>query len=149
MKPIHVLLATSFLLTATKAHAGGDWYPVVVTSLEVNDTDYILKVKPTEKTPHGFPSICQKFEVHGTYSWWHSWRGFPSGVTRENHRKALDYLNDARIKKKVINFGFMGSGFESIDLQNPCIVRSRALDLMENQGSLSKDKGVVSYYNRV
>lgn len=149
MKVLHFLLLILIMFSASPAHAGGDWYPVIVSSLHSEDTDYVLVVEPTTKTPLGFPSICKTFEVRGTYSWWHSWRGFPSWVNRQGHKKALVYLSHALKTGEVISFGFMGSGFEPIDPKDPCVVRSRALHLMENQGHLNKEKGVVSYFGRV
>ena len=77
---------------------------------------------------------CAHFEVRGTYRrlkgdylWTHN-----PGLSREEHRRALTYLQEAFKARRPVYLGWIGSGFVPIDAAHPCVVRSRALSLTED-----------------
>lgn len=121
---------------------------MTVESLTLLDrTDYELVVIPEplntfSKDP--YMGNCSRFTVKGSYSWVHSWR-FPKSVTRESHKVAPAYIQQALDSKKKILFGWMGTGFVAIDPANQCIVRSRALELVEEDGVTA----VISYHDAI
>jgi hypothetical protein len=89
---------------------------------------------------------CTRFTVHGLY--WYldgSFLNQPKPLSREQHLAALAYLQDAFVKRRVVNFGGMGSGFVPLDAAKPCVVLSRALLLIEDE----KGRAVLSFHNRV
>lgn len=141
-------LACAFFLLPFVAMAGGSWERVMVESLTVlNDTDYELIVIPEQRSiEHKDPYMgsCSRFTVKGGYSWLHAWR-FPEVVNRENHKAALAYMQQAQGEKRMILFGWMGTGFVAIDPANKCVVRSRALQLLSDDGVTA----VISYHNAV
>lgn len=141
-------LACAFFLLPSVATAGGSWERVVVESLAVlNSADYELVVIPQQRNighKDAYMGSCSRFTVKGTYSWLHSWR-FPEPVNRENHKAALAYIQQALDEKKIILFGWMGTGFVAIDPENKCVVRSRALQLLTEEGVTA----VISYHNAV
>lgn len=125
---------------------GGDWEPVRVESLiKSGESEYVLVLHAVvlDKTTHRALGNCQRLEIRGTYSWWHSWRGFPKWVNRKLHQGALAYLDAARSSKQTINFGWMGQGLQETDQQ--CVFLSRALELYMRDGK----EAVISYYDHV
>ena len=122
----------------------------------LSDTDYDLVVLPVpDNDPNykdPFLGSCKQFEVHGTLqrlngTHWFIWWVKGGAPTKEQHLAALAYLKKFEGSKSVINFGWMGSGFNIIDPKNPCIVESRALELVPDGGADGKAVGVVSYFN--
>lgn len=150
-----LLLVLFFPLPAA---AGGSWVPVHVQKLTMlSDTEYVLVALPAPD-PSGYKDSylgdCKRFEVHGTLQrlkgkdllslliWWKA-NGTP---TKEQHLTALAYLKKFEGSKSDINFGWMGSGFNIIDSQNPCIVESRGLAMLGG-GADGNEVGVFSYFN--
>lgn len=144
-KPI---LTCAFLLLPYMVMAGGSWEKVMVESLTfLNSTDYELVVIPEHRNAEykdTYMGNCSRFTVKGSYSWLHYWR-FPKFVDRANHKAALAYLQQAQDERKAILFGWMGTGFFDIDPTNKCVVHSRALQLLTEDGVTA----VISYYNSV
>ena len=132
--------------------AGGSWALVEVSSLRLTtETEYELVVAPQPNTDP-YLSECKTFTVVGTYTdrpaggrWWHFWNRFPESVTREGHIAALTQLAAAHNSKRPLNFGWMGPGFSPLHPSNRCIVRSRALEVRRENGTVA----VVSYHDAV
>jgi len=143
-----LVLAVAIALLGSVAFAGGSWESVKVESLTLlNSTDYELVVVPEQsRSEYKDPYMgnCARFIVKGSYSWLHSWR-FREDVTRENHKAALAYIQQAQTTRMPILLGWMGTGFVATDPTNQCVVRSRALQLLTEQGQTA----VISYHNAV
>lgn len=132
-------------LVSSVAMAGGSWESVTVRSLElVGETTYELVVIPKHQSDDVFMKDCPAFKVIGTYAWLHSWR-FSNSVTRKNHKAALMQLKEAQKKGKTILFGWMGAGFVPVDPTYRCVVRSRALEWVEENGT----RAIVSYHDPI
>ena len=129
--------------------AGGSYEPVLIEKINIFDiTEYNLVVKPIKINKTGaykdpYMGDCDRFIVIGTYR--QTFPSFPEFVTRNSHLEALEYLRKAQERKKIVKFGWMGSGFAQIDHKNPCIVKSRALNLYKFEGEIA----VISYYEPV
>jgi hypothetical protein len=137
------------LLVATQAIAGGSNERVTVKNLETDGSDYTLVVIP-EKTnssnyPDPFMGSCEYFTVRGTYDrlWWLFRNGPPGG--RESHMQALKALQEAHSKSEPIRLGWLGTGFKGIEKEQPCIVESKGLWLMEEEGKLT----IMSFYDGI
>ena len=118
----------------------------------MNETDYELVVVPQPNSIDPYLAKCKTFTVLGTYTdrpaggrWWHFWSRFPEAVTRTGHIAALSQLSEAYSSKRPLNFGWMGPGFAQVDSSNPCIVRSRALEIVREKDV----NAVVSYHDAV
>ena len=154
-QPLYVMkivprLPLALILTVTMMPAvglcGGDWDPVRVESFKRSgESEYVLVLHSMvpDTTAHRALGNCKRLEIHGTYSWWHSWRGFPKWVNRKLHQNALAYLEAARTSQQTINFGWMGQGLVETDQE--CVFRSRALELYTVDGK----EAVISYHNHV
>jgi hypothetical protein len=129
------------------ALAGGSFEAVEVRSIfSEGGSSYELTVVPLDKAnTDPYLKGCEIFVVIGNYSRFHSWLHFPSEVTLAGHQSALVYLRQAHEKRVPINFGWIGPGFESIDPRNRCMVRSRALQVISENGKTA----VVSYFGAV
>ncbi len=76
---------------------------------------------------------CERFEVRGTYRSLRGWaKGQQAGLSRQGHREALQFLQQAFIAGKVIDLGWVGTGFVPVDAGKPCIVKSLALQLLKD-----------------
>lgn len=151
-----LLLSFVFTLFSFPAFAGGNWQDVRIQKLTLlSETDYVLVVLPEPKesgSKDPYMGDCKRFEVRGTlqrlkgkqwidrFIWWNI-RGTP---TKEEHLAALSYLKQFEGSQKTIHFGWIGRGFEIIDPQNPCIVESRGLRLLDD-----KPKSVYSFFNAI
>ncbi len=151
-----LLTALFLVLFATPALAGADWVPVHVQKLTMlSDTDYVLAVSPEpDKSGYEDPWLgsCKRFVVHGSYkplkgTRWFIWWDNGGAPTKKQHLTALAYLKKFAGSKIAINFGGMISGFNIITPKNPCIVASRALELVTDD-SAPHETAVVSYFNR-
>jgi hypothetical protein len=127
--------------------AGGSADPVEIEDLNMlSATDYVLVVRPYPTgNSYSVFGACSRVEIQGTYSVFHSWLHYPKSVTRKGHETALAFLRGVFKQKARIMLGEMGSGFERYDPKNPCVVKSRALELYEENGIFS----VYSYYHGV
>jgi hypothetical protein len=147
MKKLLFLLLFAVLAWPYLIWAGGNAEPVEIEELRMlSATDYILVVRlhPTERSYSVF-GACSRVEIHGTYSGLRSWLYYPKSVTRRGHETALAFLRGVFEHKTNILLGEMGSGFERYDPNDPCVVKSRALELHEENGIFS----IYSYYHGV
>ena len=99
---------------------------------------------PDEKSSDPYMGHCRVFKVQGTYS--RAFFRLPDFATRESHRDALQYLEEARVSKTKIKLGWVGGGFHVSDPKAPCQVESRALWLYWED---EKPKAVMSFYDPV
>jgi len=147
MRPPRLFVALIIGTICAAAMAGGSHESVEIKSIRsTNGTDYELVVAPL-KSPERLDTYigrCPLFTVRGTYSRLHSIQ-FPSFVTREAHLVALAHLSEAYSKGQAVNLGWMGGGFSLVQADAPCVVRSRALHLLTEQGVTS----VVSYHDAI
>jgi hypothetical protein len=150
MRPPRLFGALIAGIICASAMAGGSYESVEIKSIRITDsTDYELVVAPLNRSEGGayvdpYMGHCPLFTVRGTYSRLHSMR-FPSFVTREAHLAALAHLSEAHLNGRVVNLGWMGGGFVPVRADTPCLVRSRALHLLTDQGVTS----VVSYHDAI
>jgi hypothetical protein len=128
------------------AQAGGSATPVTIESLKVTGTTYTLVVVPvTANKDDPYMGNCARFTVHGLYWFLDGALRQPEMLSRAQHLVALNYLQDAFEKHRVVNLGGMGTGFKPIDASQPCVVQSRALLLMEEDDV----QYVVSFHNAI
>lgn len=129
------------------AQAGGSATPVTIESLKITGTTYTLVVVPAPEKRDDYMGSCTRFTVHGLY--WYLDGAFlkqPKELSREGHLAALAYLQEAFEKRRVVNFGWMGSGFKPVDASKPCVVRSRAL-LLEDATTVGR--AVLSFHDAI
>jgi hypothetical protein len=129
------------------AQAGGSAEPVTIESLKITGTTYTLVVVPTPANADDYMGSCSRFTVHGLY--WYLDGAFlhqPKYLSREGHLAALAYLQEALEKRRIVNFGWMGSGLKPIDASKPCVVQSRAL-LLEDERTVGR--AVLSFHNAI
>jgi len=142
------LLALLAAIVCTSAIAGGSHEPVQIKIIKINsEVDYELVVIPVkagaqEGYVDPYMGRCPVFTVRGTYS--HRY-GFPPFVTRNAHLAALAHLRQAYAANRMVNLGWMGTGFVPASSTTPCIVRSRALHLHTEDGTTA----VVSYHDAI
>ena len=134
-------------LVSWLAQAGGSAAPVTIESLKITGTTYTLVVVPVQSGEDDtYMGTCTRFTVHGLY--WFLDGAFlkqPEMLSREGHLAALSYLQDSFEKRRVVNFGGFGSGFEPIVASKPCVVLSRALFLRDD----GKGRSVFSFHNAI
>jgi hypothetical protein len=120
------------------SYAGGSGEFVKVKSLkQITETQYELEVSPvkssaSENHPDPYIGACETFTVRGDFSWFYSAFFFPEDVTKGAHLASLKLLKQVQESGETINFGWMGQGFSRVDPNDPCVVRSRALQLDDN-----------------
>ena len=122
------------LFVAAVARAGGSHEVVTIQKLTVDDSDYVLVVRPVPRTGDyrdPFMGDCPRFTVKGGYDWWHSWR-LGMDVTRASHMDAIAHMRRAFAARKPFNLGWMGTGFVPVG-SDKCVVRSRALQLWDSE----------------
>lgn len=134
-------------IVSSGAGAGGSDAAVMIESLKISGASYTLVVVPTElRKDDPYIGKCTRFTVHGTYGYLKgAFLNQPEILSKEQHLAALEYLQSAFEKHAGVNLGWMGSGFMPLDVNEPCIVRSRALLLMED----SHGRVVISFHNAI
>ena len=123
------------LFSSGYAFADGSGEKVSIERFEADGDDYTLIVIPeTTNVPDGYMSACARFTVRGTFARLKGDLPFQHrpGLTREEHRKALAYLQHAFETKQPVYLGWIGQGFARVDDLESCVVESRALALLED-----------------
>ena len=123
-------------------NAGGSYQPVKVLQFSTyEDGRYLLVVKPQLRADSDYQDPymngCPVFSIIGEYEG----KGmFESGYipAKKKHYEALEYLRS----QDFMLLGWMGQGFRVLNTDDPCLVSSRALELVEIDG----DKAVLSWY---
>jgi hypothetical protein len=137
-------LLLCLMLTVLPAVAGGSWERVHIDEIKINGVDYTLVVSLTDSaSTDPYFSRCKRFEIRGTYRWLQGTLfQQEAGLSRADHIRALEFLQRAYKDKQQVDLGWIGVGFVPIEPANPCIVRSRALQLyLDGQGA-----HVLSYH---
>jgi len=138
------VLFLCLMFSMLPAKAGGSWERVLIEEISINGVDYTLVVTPSDSAnADPYLGRCRRFEIRGTYRWL---RGTlfqqEPGLSRAEHLRALEFLRHAHETKRQVDLGWIGVGFVPVEPANPCIVRSRALQLFrDGQGT-----HVVSYH---
>jgi hypothetical protein len=147
-----VLLAAAISTYSSSALAGGSAEPVRVISLSISDeTNYVLVVAPEPTQSVGgysdpYFGQCERFEVRGTFARLKgAWPWTNTNLNRRAHLDALAYLTNAKRTGQVVQFGWMGNGFVAVDAKIPCVVKSRALQVLVDRGNTM----VISYHDVV
>ena len=137
-QPKAAIVLGSFLclvFSSGSAIAGGSGEKVSIERFAADGDDYTLIVIPeTTNVPDDYMSACARFEVRGTFGRLRGdlpWQRRP-GLTREEHRKALAYLQHAFETKQPVYLGWIGQGFARVDDLESCVVKSRALALLDD-----------------
>lgn len=132
------------LVFCVPAYAGGSHeYVELLQFAEISDFEYLLVVKPTpgKETNYVDPHIgkCEIFTVLGRFEK----KGLLEGgyiPPREKFDEALAFL---KTKPKRFLLGWMGAGFKRVNLNEPCVVISRSLELYGK----GKNAQVISWYS--
>jgi len=128
-------LILCLIFSSGSAVAAGSGEKVSIERFQTDGDDYTLIVIPeTTYVPDDYMSACARFEVRGTFGRLRGdfpWQRRP-GLTREEHRKALAYLQHAFETKQAVYLGWIGQGFARVDDLESCVVKSRALVLLED-----------------
>jgi hypothetical protein len=137
------LLLFSILATAA-CWAGDAGVPVTITRFDHSGNDYTLVVHP-EKTdpPDPYIGACERFEVRGTYGLLRGANRNEAWLSRQVHREALEFLQQAFISGQKFDLASVGTGFIPIDASKPCVVKSRALRLVKDDAGIH----VQSYHD--
>jgi hypothetical protein len=147
-----ILTFVAVLGFSNLADAGGSSETVSIVSLSISgDTDYVLVVAPKPSSAVAnyrdpYFGTCERFEVRGSFLRLKgAWPWNNSNLSRQAHLDALAYLNAALHSGRSVEFGWIGMGFVAIDAKNPCVVKSRALQVLEDAGKTI----VVSFHDVV
>ena len=141
MKKLFIFIVITLQISLVWA-GGSDETVIIEEFTQSKNGNYILIVKPQLKNTPGYKEPymgnCKVFTVHGEYDekWWKKYHG----AKKERHIKAINYLKNNI--KKSISFGWLGGGFKVINKSNPCIVKSKGLELWEDKNGFS----VLSFY---
>jgi hypothetical protein len=108
--------------------------PVKVVRFDRDGDRYTLVVHPARTNPPDpYMGTCERFEVRGMFG---DLRGTDGdnepGLTKAGHREAMKFLQEAFVSGQVVDLGWMGTGFVPVEPGNPCIVKSRALQLVQD-----------------
>lgn len=137
-----VVAAVLLLMIVQPSEAGGSSEIVSVKSLSTfNETEFVLVVAPRSREGgyvDPYMGRCQIFTVLGRYD--KRRRRF----TEEAHLAALALLAKAKRDDAPIRLGWMGTGFVRIDEDEPCVVRSRGLEVFTDDNG---DQHVISYHD--
>ena len=136
-----IILAMVFLAIISTANAGGSHEKVKIIQFSTyGDGNFLLVVSPQKRNGSNYrdPYMgkCRIFSILGRYED----KGiFESGYipSREKHNDALEYLSD----REFVELGWMGQGFRILNPNDPCLVNSRALEVIDVGG----DKVVASW----
>tara|TARA_B100001989_G_C24529931_1_gene461005 strand:- start:1417 stop:1863 length:447 start_codon:yes stop_codon:yes gene_type:complete len=132
-----------FLLVPFPVLAGGSVEVVKIKSFErIGSTSYVLVIIPSADTKDFYMKGCSEFTVKGSFPWINFFNPNPH-LTKDSHIAALDFIAERfNSEGQILNLGAMGRGFERIEAEKPCVVKSKALDYREGLG-------VMSYYHPV
>jgi hypothetical protein len=118
-----------------QAGAGKTWTFEVVEVTEIRGDEHVIRLRPR---PPGrtFPRSCETFIVHAVFDL-EAWS--PQNrqhVSRDGHRRSLQFLRQAQVMHSIIRFGALGKGFGAIAEKPRCEVVSRALQtVVEDDGT--------------
>lgn len=136
------LLIGIFLVLAGSAYAGGSSEAVLVDSLSVDGSNYVLVVLPqrdqSSKYQDPYMGGCESFTVHGSYDTFR-WI-IHNGPDKQSHMSALSKLKEALANKSEVQFGWLGQGFKRVEADSPCLVESKGLEL-KGEAIYSRYKG--------
>jgi hypothetical protein len=107
-------VAAILLVGITKVHAGGDYAEGLVSEFSGSEGVYRFHFA---QTPGRAPLVgidCQEFDVAVQYppAPWYSWLPWVEAFhpTLGETKAAAEYLKQAAENRRVVNFGYMGSG---------------------------------------
>ena len=131
---VGVLLTCAFLVSAA-GHAVSLTPPVKIVRFDYQGNNYTLVVHPAKTNPPAlYRGICERFEVRGSYgSLRGSSRDQEPGLSKSAHREAIQFLHDAFVAGQIIDLGWVGTGFVPVEAGEPCVVKSRALQLVKDE----------------
>jgi hypothetical protein len=132
-----MLLICAFLASENSYGAGSmvsSTVPVKIVRFDTQGDHYTLVVYPARTNPPDpFMGTCDRFEVRGV---WGSLRGSKGddepGLSKPGHFEAMQFLRDAFVAGQMVDLGWVGTGFIPVDSGKPCIVKSRALQLVKD-----------------
>lgn len=142
------LVTLMVTIACNSAIAGGSYEPVYINRISISSgVEYELVVTPLKVRGRvgyldPYMGQCATFTVIGTYS---RRAKLPSFVTRDGHLAALTHLREAHAADRLVNLGWMGTGFVPVDSGAPCQFRSRALHLHTEQDT----QAVISYHDPI
>ena len=118
--------------------------PVTITRFDRSGDKYTLVVHPEKAdTSEPYLGTCERFEVRGTYGSLRGAKRNDAELSWLGHRKALEFLQKAFIAGQRFDLGSVGKGFVPVAADNPCIVASRALRLLQDDRGMH----VLSYHD--
>jgi hypothetical protein len=141
MNYIRTSIIFIFLLTSVAVAEADSWLFRVKSISEIKADRFILTLSPL-KSGRQFPLSCKTVVVHVQYD---SMRWQLSGskqITKSKHDRAISLIKKAYKDQRPIKIGSMGEGFGFLDDQFPCEVQSRALSIIEQNGT----EGIYSFY---
>ena len=141
MNYIRTSIMFIFLLTSVALAEDDSWVFRVKSINEIKASRLILTLSPL-KSGKQFPFNCKTVVVHVQYD---SKRWQLSGdkqITKSKHYRAISLIKKAYKDRRPIKIGSMGEGFGFLDDQFPCEVQSRALSIIERNGT----EEIYSFY---
>jgi len=134
---VYVLLICALLTSSPAGYAAGmvsATVPVKVMRFDRDGDRYTLVVRPARTDPPDpYMGTCERFEVRGMFGDLRGGDGSSDpGLTKAGHREAMKFLNEAFVSGQMVDLGWMGTGFVPVEPGNPCIVKSRALQLVQD-----------------
>jgi hypothetical protein len=141
MNYIRTSIMFFFLLTSVAFAEGDSWLFRVKSINEIRAGRFILTLSPL-KSGKLFPLNCKTVVVHVQYdsTRWKLYGG--KQITKSKHDKAISLIKKAYKDQRPIKIGSMGEGFGFLDDQFPCEVQSRALSIIEQNGT----EEIYSFY---
>jgi hypothetical protein len=141
MNYIRTSIMFIFFLTSVAFAEGDSWLFRVKSINEIRPGRFILTLSPL-KSGKRFPLNCKTVVVHVQYDSTR-WKLYGrKQITKSKHDKAISLIKKAYKDRRPIKIGSMGEGFGFLDDQFPCEVQSRALSIIEQNGT----EEIYSFY---
>ncbi len=97
------------VIFSTSVSAGGDHFPIMVTNIEVEESDFSFSAKSVKSERSWMDEECATIKVSGTYDAL-KWLGYKRPMSKVGHQSALIALHNAFTNSRKLYFGYIGNG---------------------------------------
>ncbi|UTA48340.1 hypothetical protein L1F30_02060 [Simiduia sp. 21SJ11W-1] len=120
-------IVTLLIAFASPAFSGGDHFPIHVTEIEIDGSNFSFNAIPVTEERKWMEEECTSVKVSGTYGVL-KWLNYKAPISKDEHALALATLQKSYESEKKIYFGYIGGGLHKV---SSCSYLSKGL-LYEN-----------------